>query len=76
MVIAGIGSLLGLVVFVNSVRGLLSPSPGGSGFDPVMLIPLPYLLVPVGLRVGRSHFRRVPGTQGDRNEVTTDPDPL
>lgn len=76
MVIAVIGGLLGLVVFVNSVRGLPSSLPGGSGLDPVMLIPLPYLLILLGLRVGRSHFRRVPGAQGDRNEVNTDPDPL
>lgn len=75
MVIAGIGSLLGLVVFVNAVRGFLSSSPGSSVSDPVMLIPLPYVLILVGLRVGSSHFRRVPGTHGDRNEVTTDRDP-
>ncbi len=68
ILLGGIGTVLGAVLFAMALRSTLTGS-NSSGSDlPLLLAPVPHVLVLIGLKMGRDHFPAVSGSRSPRRD--------
>lgn len=69
ILIGAIGTLLGAVVFAVALRSALDPSPGSAAPNLTgLLLPIPHLIVLIGLLIGRDHFPKASASRSPRHD--------